>query len=121
MSEHRHNEPTHILFICNAALQRSPTAAALFRDSEQYEARAAGIDPFATTRISQWLIDWADMIFVMSEREDHHHTFLREHFLLGETPVYDLDISDRYYRDQKELLDLLYSRLSRYVTVPTKQ
>lgn len=94
---------------------RSPTAEDLFRDSKQYEAKSAGTHAFATQRVSQELIDWADKIFVMSELEDQHLTFLETNFNLKSKAVYDLDIPDRYERGSQELINLLASRLSRYL------
>ena len=41
--------------------------------------------------MSQELIDWADKIFVMSEIEDGHLTYLESHFDLKSKPVFDLD------------------------------
>ena len=66
-------------------------------------------------RVTQEVIDWADKIFVMSELEDGHLTFLETHFALKGKEVYDLEISDRYERGSQELVNLLASRLTRYL------
>jgi len=103
---------TKLLFVCTGNRDRSPTAEDLFRNSEQYEARSAGTSVFAVRRVTQELIDWADNIFVMSELEDDHLTFLETHFNLKGKAVYDLDIPDRYKRGSQELINLLASRIS---------
>ena len=106
---------TKLLFICSGNRDRSPTAEDLFRDSNDYEAKSAGTHPLAVQRITQELIDWADKIFVMSELEDGHLTFLERRFDLKGKAVYDLEIPDRYERGSQELVNLLASRLSRYL------
>ena len=85
----------------------------LFRCSKDYEAKSAGTHLFAEHRLTQELIDWADKIFVMSELEDGHLTFLETDFDLKGKPVHDLDIPDRYERGSQELISLLASRISR--------
>ena len=81
---------TKLLFICTGNRDRSPMAADLFRNSKRYEARSAGTHLFAVQRVTQELIDWADKIFVMSEVEDGHLTFLTTHFKLQDKMVCDL-------------------------------
>jgi predicted protein tyrosine phosphatase len=102
-----------LLFVCTGNRDRSPTAEELFRNSTDYEARSAGTSVFAVRRTTQELIDWADRIFVMSELEDGHVTFLETHFDLRGKPVHDLNIHDRYERGSQELINLLASRLAR--------
>ena len=106
---------TKLRFICTGNRDRSPTAEDLFRNSKEYEAKSAGTHAFATQRVSQELIDWADKIFVMSELEDRHLTFLETNFNLTSKAVFDLDIPDRYERGARELINLLASRLSQYL------
>jgi predicted protein tyrosine phosphatase len=106
---------TKLLFVCTGNRDRSPTAEELFRDSKEYEARSAGTSVFAVRRVTQELIDWADKIFVMSELEDRHLTFLETHFNLEGKAVYDIDISDRYKRGSWELINLLTARISRHL------
>ncbi len=110
---------TKFLFVCTGNRDRSPTAEDLFHDSQDYEARSAGIHPFAVQRVTQELIDWADKIFVMSELEDGHLTYLERRFNIKGKTVIDLDIPDRYERGSQELINLLVSRLSRHLS--TKQ
>lgn len=107
---------TKLLFVCTGNRDRSPTAEDLFRNSKEYEARSAGTSAFAVRRVTQELIDWADQIFVMSELDDGHLTFLETHFNLKGKAVYDLDIPDRYRRGSQKLINLLAARLARYLS-----
>ena len=57
----------HLLFICSSNLDRSPAAEELFKDSDKYESKSAGVGPFAEKKVDQDLVEWADIIFVMDE------------------------------------------------------
>jgi len=104
-----------LLFICTANLQRSPTAEDLFRDSKKYEAKSAGIHLLAVNTVSQELVDWADIIFVMNERKDRHLTYLADHFKLGGKEIHDLDIPDTFPKDDPNLIKLLKQKLAEYL------
>jgi predicted protein tyrosine phosphatase len=106
---------TRLLFICTGNRDRSPTAEDLFRHSKDYEARSAGTSRFAVQRVTQELIDWADKIFVMSELEDGHLSFLEANFKLKGTVVYDLEIPDCYERGSQELINLIAARVARHL------
>src|SRR5271165_1828534 len=68
---------TRLLFVCSGNRDRSPTAEALFHDSPEYEARSAGTLLCATRKVTQQMLDWADVVFVMSEREAGHVSYLK--------------------------------------------
>lgn len=106
-----------LLFICTNNVCRSPTAEDLFKNSNKFEAKSAGIHPFATQHINQRLIDWTDEIFVMSEKEDRHLTYLQENFDLKDKKVYDLEVSDIYPRGDPRLIEILKSKLSKYLKI----
>jgi predicted protein tyrosine phosphatase len=101
----------HLLFICSGNFNRSPTAESLFLDSRFYEAKSAGTDSNAIARITQELINWADLVFVMSEKEDGHLTFMENNFGVKGKVVCDLDIPDDYDRDDPELIGLLRRKI----------
>ena len=105
----------HLLFICSGNLNRSPTAESLFSDSKYYESKPAGTDEHAVVRVSQDLIDWADIVFVMSEKDDGHLAFIANNFSLKNKPVCDLDVSDDYDRDDPELISLLRRKIKRVI------
>ncbi len=93
----------NVLFICTANLQRSPTAENLFRNWRgRWETKSAGIMPEPEgTLLTQELIDWADLILVM---EPVHAHFVNAHFKCDPNKVMVLNIADRYFRDDPELI-----------------
>jgi len=105
----------HLLFICSGNCNRSPTAESLFLSSRFYEAKSGGTDPNAVVRVSQDLIDWADVVFTMSEKEDGHLTFIRNRFSVKDKLVCDLDIPDNYDRDDPELIGLLRKKIEEFM------
>jgi predicted protein tyrosine phosphatase len=107
-----------ILFICTANVDRSPTAEDLYRHDPRYEVRSAGIAPFATTPVTRDLLRWADRVFVMSERDDHHATQLRLRFPDVRRPVVDLDVEDRWRRGDPELVRRLLKALTPHLGRP---
>jgi predicted protein tyrosine phosphatase len=104
----------HLLFICSGNCNRSPTAESLFLNSRFYEAKSGGTDPNAVVRISQDLIDWADVVFVMSEKEDGHRTFIENNFSVKGKLACDLGIPDNYDRDDPELVELLRKKIEEF-------
>ena len=107
----------NILFLCTANSERSPTAERLLKDSEKYTAASAGVHPAAYRVVTQELVNWADKIFVMSERGDSHITFLRQLADISRKEVHDLDIPDIFPRGDPELENILYERLSHYLDI----
>jgi protein-tyrosine phosphatase len=107
-----------ILFVCTANLDRSPTAEDLYRDDPRYDVRSAGTAPFAQTPLTRDLLLWADRVFVMSEREDQHHTSIKHRFPKIPTPIIDLDVEDRWGRGDPELVKRLLKKLTPYLGEP---
>ena len=93
-----------ILFVCTANVDRSRTAEDLYAADPRYEVRSAGTAPFATRPLTRDLLQWADRIFVMCEREDRHSTQIKLRFPGVDRPVIDLDIEDRWVRGHPELV-----------------
>ncbi len=106
---------TKLLFVCSSAVDRSPTAVGLFARSRKYVAMAAGTHPDSARRVDQELIDWADMIFVMSEGTNRHLTFLRESFDTRGKKIYDLHIRDMYFKNDPRLIRILKARISKLI------
>lgn len=109
-----HMDKSKVLFICTANSERSPTAEMMVKGSEKYEAKSAGVHPFANRVVDQALIDWADIIFVMSKKEGHL-AFLEKSFDLTGKELHDLDIPDRFPRGSIELQRLLQKKLVPYL------
>ena len=110
----------HILFVCTANIDRSRTAEDLYRDDPRYQVRSAGTAPFATKPVSRELLEWADRVFVMCEREDRHATHLKLRFPGLSRPIVDLDVEDRWQRGHPELVRRLLKKLSRHLGAPQK-
>ena len=101
-------------------MDRSRTAEDLYRDDPRYEVLSAGLAPFATTPMSRELMQWADRVFVMCEREEQHRTLLKLRFPDVDRPVIDLDIEDRWYRGDPELARRMLKRLVPHLGPPLK-
>ena len=110
-----------ILFVCTGNIDRSRTAEDLYREDPRYEVRSAGTAPFATVLVSQELLHWADKIFVMCEREDRHSTLLKTRFPDLRRDLVDLDIEDRWYRGDPELVQRLLTRLAPHLGPPQRR
>lgn len=104
-----------LLFICSSAVDRSPTAVDLFTRSRKYTSVAAGTHPDATRLITQGLLDWADIVFVMSEGTNRHISYLKKNFDIRGKKIYDLHIRDIYFRNDPRLIRLLRQRISRII------
>jgi protein-tyrosine phosphatase len=107
-----------ILFVCTANVDRSRTAEDLYRSDPRYEVLSAGTATFAATPVTRDILLWADRVFVMSEREDRHHTLLRSRYPEVERPVVDLDVADHWRRGDPELVERLLDRLVPHLGPP---
>jgi predicted protein tyrosine phosphatase len=107
-----------ILFVCTANIDRSPTAQDLYAKDPRYDVRSAGVAPFAAVPLTRDLLLWADRVFVMNEREDHHRTLIRIRFPEVDRPITDLDVRDLWYRGHPELVALLRRRLRPHLGPP---
>mgnify|MGYP001586568676 FL=1 len=105
-----------LLLVCSANVQRSVTGAGLFGGCPGIETESAGTDPEeGRTPVSQDLIDWADIVFVMDEEGDGHASFIRSNFNVSDKKIYDLGIKDVYFTHQPELKSLIIRGVSKYV------
>lgn len=90
----------NILFICSKNKWRSRTAETIFKNNQDHDVRSAGTENDARIKVTEKLINWSDLIFVM---EKHHKEKLRERFgqLLDDKEMIVLDIADDYqYMDE---------------------
>ncbi|HEY7413482.1 MAG TPA: phosphotyrosine protein phosphatase [Vicinamibacteria bacterium] len=110
----------NILFVCTANVDRSRTAEDLYRDDPRYEVRSAGTAAFATRPVTRDLVQWADRVFVMCEREDRHATLLSVRFPEASDKVVDLDIEDRWRRGHPELVRRLLRKLRPHLGAPAR-
>jgi len=107
----------HLLFICSRNKWRSRTAEDLYRDFPGYAAKSAGTEPGARQRVTEGLIGWADIIFVM---EAKHRDYLREKFpeAIADKRLICLRIPDDFQHNDPDLIDLLKAELSPHIPVP---
>jgi len=94
-----------ILFICTLGIQRSRTAADLFKD--RYETRYKGV--FGSDPPKKEDIEWADVIIVM---EKEHEIELRKNFPKLTVKIINLDIPDMYYYNDPELREILERKVN---------
>jgi len=111
-------EQRNVLFICTGNVYRSRRAAEIVGALRGYAVRSAGTAPvWDGVPVTQTLIDWADEIYVMSEREDRHESFLRSHFKIGGKEIRVLGIPNVYEgspEEQNALRSVLSEKLSPY-------
>ncbi|MCH8004393.1 MAG: phosphotyrosine protein phosphatase [Nanoarchaeota archaeon] len=97
-----------ILFVCNANLQRSPTAEKIFKD--KFETKSTGVSELARNPLTSQLLEWADIVFVM---EDWQRKFISEKFpkLYLKKKIINLDIPDMYNYMDEELVRILKDKV----------
>ncbi len=106
-----------LLFICRQNRTRSRTAERLLKGVPGYAAKSAGIDAGSRTRVSEKLIAWADVVFVM---QAWHFLYLEENFpeALKRKRVVCLHIPDEYQYMAPELVYLLKRALAQHLHLP---
>ena len=103
---------SNLLFICSKNQWRSPTAELLFKDHPIHIARSAGTSDKARIRISQKMIDWADVIFVMERK---HRDIIKQRFVFENQSITVLEIEDNYPFGGAELIGMLKVSLAGYL------
>ncbi len=111
------DSPVRLLFICSRNRWRSRTAEELYQNFAGYTAKSAGTEPGSHQRVTEGLIGWADVIFVM---EAKHRDYFRDKFpeAMAGKKVICLRIPDDYGFNDPDLIDLLKAELSPHVAVP---
>ncbi len=104
----------NILFVCSRNQWRSPTAEAIYKNNPEHQVQSAGTEPSARIKITEKLINWADLIFVMEKK---HKQRLQERFAttIEDKEVIILDIPDDYHFMDEELVELLKISVSQYL------
>ena len=103
-----------VLFVCTANIDRSPTAEDLLRQLNGFEVQSAGTWLHARRRITEELINWADIVFVM---ERYHREFLLDLSPVAENKIVVLDIPDIHPRNDPELIRILKGKLSTHLNI----
>ncbi len=104
----------NILFVCSRNQWRSPTAEEIFKNNQEHQAKSAGTEPSARIKITEKLINWADIIFVMEKK---HKERIKQRFasVVDEKELVVLDIPDEYQFMDEELVDLIKLSVSPYL------
>ena len=102
----------NLLFICSKNQWRSPTAELLFKNHPIHHAHSAGTSDKARIRVSQKLIDWADVLFFMERK---HLDIVKQRFQPDRQIIVILDIEDNYPFNDPNLVEILEVTLSEYI------
>ncbi len=101
----------NFLFVCSRNKWRSRTAEKIFKNNGLHSVKSAGTSKHARIKISENLINWADIVFVMEEK---HLDFIKDEFNLKTKEIVVLGIEDNYLYMDKELVNLLQKTLNSY-------
>ena len=106
-----------LLFICSRNRFRSLTAEHVFSGLPGYEVRSAGTQPGARLVVTEGMLGWADLVFVMEKR---HLEKLRQNFpeAMLDKEVITLGIPDDYEYMHPDLVDELRARVSAHIKLP---
>ena len=104
----------HFLFICSQNKLRSPTAEHIFASYPGIETNSAGTNNDAENPLSAELIAKADLIFVM-EKTHRNKVQKRYRNALKGKRLICLDIPDEYEYMDPELVQILKTRVARFL------
>ena len=105
----------NILFVCSKNKWRSRTAEDLFKNSTVHTIRSAGTDSDARIKLTDKLLYWAELIFVMEKR---HREIIAEKFddESYEGKIIVLDIPDEYQYMDQDLVQTLINSVAHYIS-----
>jgi len=100
----------NVLFVCNQGKHRSKTAEELFKG--KFETKSAGL--YSEKPVSEKQIEWADVIVVMDDfqRQEIAKRFPSEYM---KKRIVSFNIPDMYIYNQKELVEILNSKISELI------
>jgi predicted protein tyrosine phosphatase len=104
-----------ILFICEGNIHRSRTAEILYDSTPGLEVRSAGLADSARVQVTEELLAWADLVFVMELRLIK---MIRRRFPSVIREWTCLDIPDDYQFGQPELKAVLEEKLRPHLGMP---
>ncbi len=104
----------NVLFVCSRNRWRSLTAEEIFKKKEWLSVRSAGTSPQARVKITEKLMQWADLVFVMEKK---HKQLLMDQFphLCAGKQMIVLDIEDEYSFMDEDLIEILKTSVSPYL------
>jgi predicted protein tyrosine phosphatase len=104
----------HVLFVCSRNKLRSPTAEQVFSSWPDVEVASAGLAPDAETPLTDELMEWADIIFVMEKAHRSKLSAMFKRSLNGQRVVC-LNVPDRYEFMEPALVRLLSERVPKFL------
>ena len=107
-------EKIKILFVCSRNKWRSLTAERICQKVGGYSVRSAGTEKGARIRVTEGLLGWADLIFVMEKKHGDRLGSKFSGSLKGKN-VICLQIPDNYEYMEPELVEILQAKLSQYL------
>jgi len=110
-------KPRRVLFVCEGNLHRSPTAERLYAATPGIRARSVGLSDLARVQVTDELLAWADVVFVMERRL---RAVLRRRFAaaVAGKVVVCLGVPDDFRFGQPELMAVLAERLAPHLGPP---
>ena len=106
-----------LLFICSRNKKRSLTAEHVFTRLPGFDVRSAGTQPGARVAVTEGMIGWADLIFVMEKRHLEKLRLSYPEKLAGKQ-VITLRIPDDYEYMDPALVEELKARVSAHIELP---
>jgi predicted protein tyrosine phosphatase len=95
-------------------MMRSPTAEDIYKADPRLKVKSAGVERSAVIIVDSQLLEWADLIFVMEQRQLDILESQFPHILANEK-VFCLNIPDEYEYMEPELVSLLKDRVEKYL------
>lgn len=104
----------NILFICSRNKWRSKTAEDIYKRNTYHRFKSAGTEPSANVKISEKMLHWADLIFVM-EQKHKQRIYEKYRIIVVQKEVVVLNIQDSYEYMDSELIELIQSSVDPYL------
>jgi predicted protein tyrosine phosphatase len=103
----------NILFVCSRNKWRSLTAETIFKNNQVHNVKSAGTENSARIRITEKLVNWSDLIFVMEKK---HKQRIKEKFgsVIGNKEIIVLGIQDDFEYMDEELIEILKNSVFPY-------
>lgn len=101
-----------VLCLCSAGLLRSPTTAAILRETKGYNTRAAGIEEsYALIPVTEGLLAWADSIVVMDAWQETQVLRFFDECDMQPKTIHVLNVPDNYAYMNETLVGLIKDKV----------
>ena len=108
---------TRVLFVCSKNQVRSLTAQQVYRSRPDLEVRSAGLKDYARAPLTSELMEWADLVFVFSPRQQRI-VEARFRDVADNKRLVCLNVPDRFEYKSPELIQKLTGKLRPYLGAP---